>query len=96
MNKLAVIALGGNSLIKDKTKQSVHDQYLAAYESCEHIVDIIESGYNVVITHGNGPQVGFILLRSELARNKILISGGMHSKENLNAKWIFISIFQRF
>ena len=71
MSKLAVIALGGNSLIKDKTKQSVHDQYLAAYESCEHIVDIIESGYNVVITHGNGPQVGFILLRSELARNKI-------------------------
>ena len=70
-SKLAVIALGGNSLIKDKRRQSVHDQYLAAYESCEHIADLIESGYNVVITHGNGPQVGFILLRSELARNSI-------------------------
>lgn len=69
MSKLAVIALGGNSLIKDKAHQSVQDQYKAAWQSCEHIADLIEKGYNVVITHGNGPQVGFILLRSEMARN---------------------------
>lgn len=69
MGKVAVIALGGNSLIKDKNHQSVPDQYAAVYESGMHIADLIESGYNVVITHGNGPQVGFILLRSEMARN---------------------------
>ncbi len=71
MGKLAVIALGGNSLIKDKDHQSVQDQYDAAYQSCEHIVDLIESGYTVVLTHGNGPQVGFILLRSEMARGAL-------------------------
>jgi carbamate kinase len=71
MGKVAVIALGGNSLIKDKDHQSVEDQYLAAYESCTHIAELIEAGYDAVITHGNGPQVGFILLRSELSREKI-------------------------
>ena len=71
MGKLAVIALGGNSLIKDKQHQSIEDQYEAAYKSCEHIVDLIGDGYNVVLTHGNGPQVGFILLRSEIARNTV-------------------------
>lgn len=71
MSKIAVIALGGNSLIKDKAHQTVEDQYAAAYESCLHIAELIEAGYNVALTHGNGPQVGFILLRSELARHKI-------------------------
>ncbi len=71
MSKVAVIALGGNSLIKDKAHQTVEDQYIAAYESCLHIAELIEAGYNVALTHGNGPQVGFILLRSELSRNKI-------------------------
>ncbi len=71
MSKLAVIALGGNSLIKDKQHQSVQDQRKAAFQSCEHIADLIEKGYNVVITHGNGPQVGFILLRSEMARGAL-------------------------
>jgi carbamate kinase len=71
MGKVAVIALGGNSLIKDKDHQSVEDQYMAAYESCTHIAELIEAGYDVVITHGNGPQVGFILLRSELSHGKI-------------------------
>jgi carbamate kinase len=71
MGKVAVIALGGNSLIKDKDHQSVEDQYIAAYESCTHIAELIEAGYDAVITHGNGPQVGFILLRSELSRGKL-------------------------
>lgn len=67
MDKLAVIAIGGNSLIKDKDHQRVVDQYEAIRETVTHIVDIIEMGINVVITHGNGPQVGFIMRRSEVA-----------------------------
>ncbi len=67
MKKVAVVAIGGNSLIKDEAHQAVADQYQAARESCEHIASMIELGWEVVVTHGNGPQVGFILLRSELA-----------------------------
>lgn len=66
-NKVAVVAIGGNSLIKDKNHQTVEDQYLAAKESCHHIADMIEAGWDVAIGHGNGPQVGFILQRSEIA-----------------------------
>jgi carbamate kinase len=64
---LAVIAIGGNSLIKDKFHQTVEDQYLAARETTQRIADMIEDGWDAVITHGNGPQVGFILQRSEIA-----------------------------
>ena len=72
--KIAVIAIGGNSLIKDAKHQSVEDQYEAAKETCIHIADMIEAGYEVVIGHGNGPQVGFILRRSEIAAK----AEGMH------------------
>jgi len=65
---LAVVAIGGNSLIRDKAHESVEDQYLAVVETAKHIVGMIEQGYEVVITHGNGPQVGFILRRSEIAK----------------------------
>jgi carbamate kinase len=65
--KVAVVAIGGNSLIKDKQHQSVEDQYQAAKETTEHIADMIEAGWDVAIGHGNGPQVGFILRRSEIA-----------------------------
>ena len=65
--KIAVVAIGGNSLIKDNAHQSVEDQYLAAKETTHHIADMIEDGWDVVIGHGNGPQVGFILRRSEIA-----------------------------
>lgn len=67
MGALAIIAIGGNSLIKDKKHQTVNDQYKAICETTVHIVDLIEEGYEIIITHGNGPQVGFILRRSELA-----------------------------
>ncbi len=70
-NKLAVIAIGGNSLIKDKEHQSVRDQYIAAHETSEHIVNMIRDGWDVAISHGNGPQVGFILRRSELASKEL-------------------------
>jgi carbamate kinase len=71
MAKVAVVAVGGNSLIKDAQHRSVPDQYAAAAESMHHIVDMLEQGWNVVVTHGNGPQVGFILRRSELARHEL-------------------------
>jgi carbamate kinase len=72
--QIAVIAIGGNSLIKHRTRQTVEDQYLAICETIRHLVDLIEHGYQLVITHGNGPQVGFIMLRSEIARKQI----GLH------------------
>lgn len=65
--KVAVVAIGGNSLIKDKNHQTVEDQYLAAKETTFHIANMIEKGWDVAIGHGNGPQVGFILRRSEIA-----------------------------
>ena len=65
--KIAVVAIGGNSLIKDGKHQTVEDQYQAAKETTYHIADMIEAGWDVAIGHGNGPQVGFILRRSEIA-----------------------------
>ncbi len=72
--KLAVVAIGGNSLIRDKAHQTIEDQYLAAKETTFHIADMIEQGWDVAIGHGNGPQVGFILRRSEIAHK----AEGMH------------------
>ena len=68
---VAVVAVGGNALIKDKTHQTVEDQFDCAKDTMKHIVDMIELGWDVVITHGNGPQVGFILRRSEIARGQL-------------------------
>ncbi|MFW9852786.1 MAG: carbamate kinase [Candidatus Thorarchaeota archaeon] len=65
--KVAVVAIGGNSLIKDKNHKTVQDQYEAAKETCYHLVDMIEAGWDICVGHGNGPQVGFILRRSEIA-----------------------------
>jgi carbamate kinase len=65
--KVAVVAIGGNSLIKSKQQQTVEDQYKAAQETAKHLVDMIEAGWDIAVGHGNGPQVGFILRRSEIA-----------------------------
>lgn len=65
--KIAVVAIGGNSLIKDEKHKTVEDQYQASKETTYHIADMIEAGWDVAIGHGNGPQVGFILRRSEIA-----------------------------
>ena len=70
-NRKAVVAIGGNSLIKDRYHQTVRDQYIAAGETCWHIAAMIRDGWDVAITHGNGPQVGFILRRSELAAHEL-------------------------
>jgi carbamate kinase len=67
MTKLAVVAIGGNALIKDDKNVSVEDQIVALRETSVHLVDMIEAGWNIAIGHGNGPQVGFILRRSEIA-----------------------------
>ncbi|MEL7564636.1 MAG: carbamate kinase [Dehalobacterium sp.] len=74
MSILAVVAIGGNSLIRDNARQSVEDQYDAVVETAKHIAGMINQGYEVIITHGNGPQVGFILRRSEIAQE----AAGMH------------------
>ncbi|MCB0226556.1 MAG: carbamate kinase [Anaerolineae bacterium] len=70
-NKIAVVAIGGNSLIKDSKHKTLPDQYQAAGETALHIAHLIQAGWNVAIGHGNGPQVGFILRRSELAAHEL-------------------------
>jgi carbamate kinase len=70
-HKTAVIAVGGNSLILDPKHEDVASQWNAVHETCKHIADMIERGWNLVITHGNGPQVGFILRRNELAEHEV-------------------------
>jgi carbamate kinase len=69
--KLAVVAVGGNALIREKGKDSSYDQYQAASATMPHVVDMVQNGWNVIVTHGNGPQVGFILRRSELAAQEL-------------------------
>jgi carbamate kinase len=71
MTRRVVIAIGGNSLIKDPQHMSVPDQYRALGETSAHIARIIKDGWTVAIGHGNGPQVGFILRRSELAAHEL-------------------------
>jgi carbamate kinase len=66
-----VIAIGGNSLIPDKDHQSVEDQYQAAAITDQHIAELVKGGWDVAISHGNGPQVGFIMRRSELSRGEL-------------------------
>lgn len=65
--KLAVVAVGGNSLITDKKHPDVPHQWDAVRETCRHLADMIEEGWTLIVTHGNGPQVGYILRRNELA-----------------------------
>ena len=69
--KLAVVAVGGNSLIIDKKRQTIPDQFDAVKETAAHLANMVEAGWDIVITHGNGPQVGFILRRSELAMHEL-------------------------
>jgi carbamate kinase len=69
--KLAVIAVGGNSLIRQKGKESLPDQYAAACDTMQYVASIIQAGWDVILTHGNGPQVGFILRRSEFTEDRM-------------------------
>ena len=69
--RIAVVAVGGNSLIVSKDKTSFSDQFRAASTTVKHLTAMIEAGWKVVITHGSGPQVGFILRRSEIALGEV-------------------------
>jgi carbamate kinase len=68
---LAIVAFGGNALIDDDAHCSINDQYQTVSNSAKYLVDLIEQGWSLVLTHGNGPQVGFILRRSELAAHEV-------------------------
>ena len=70
-SKLIVIAIGGNSLIEDSKHVTVQSQYDAANKTAKHIARLVQAGNRVVIAHGNGPQVGYILRRAELAQNQL-------------------------
>ena len=70
-DRTLVVAIGGNSLIKDPRHQTVPDQIAALAETSVHIASAIRDGWQVAIGHGNGPQVGFILRRSELAAHEL-------------------------
>ena len=65
MNKKIVLALGGNALIKEGQKGTIREQYANAYEALKYVAELIKQGYKIAITHGNGPQVGAIIIRSE-------------------------------
>jgi carbamate kinase len=67
VGKLVIVAIGGNSLVRENGRDSIQDQYEAVCETAVNIADMVEEGYDVVVTHGNGPQVGFGLRRSEIA-----------------------------
>jgi carbamate kinase len=68
--RLAVVAVGGNALIQDRDHVAIEDQAIQAAATCEHIADLVVDGWRVVLTHGNGPQVGFILHRSAVAKGQ--------------------------
>ncbi len=71
MKSLAILAIGGNSLIKDKDHVALSSQYEAIQETSKYIAELIAEGLRLVITHGNGPQVGFIYRRGELACHEL-------------------------
>ena len=65
--KVIFVAIGGNSLIRGKRLTTVEDQHRAIQQTVRHFADLIARGYQLVISHGNGPQAGFIMLRSDVA-----------------------------
>ncbi len=69
MKKLAVVAFGGNALLRGNELGTIEQQEKNAYDTCVKAVELVKSGYNLIITHGNGPQVGNILLRNEAGYN---------------------------
>lgn len=64
-NKLAVVAFGGNALLRGGQKGTIEEQESNVYDTCSHLVDLIKEGYDLIIGHGNGPQVGNVLLQHE-------------------------------
>lgn len=67
MGKRIVVAFGGNAILQKGQEGSFEVQLANVYTACEQVAELVEQGYEVVLTHGNGPQVGAILLQNELA-----------------------------
>ena len=65
MNKLAVVAFGGNALLRSGQKGTYQEQIANVENTCESLYSLIKQGYNLVIGHGNGPQVGNVMLQHE-------------------------------
>ena len=70
IEKLAIVAIGGNSLIADPNNPHVANQWDAVRETARHIAQMVANGWHIVITHGNGPQVGYALRRTEIAQKE--------------------------
>lgn len=70
-HSLSIIAMGGNSLISPEMAPTVQNQFALAAQAVVPIADLIQQGHPMIVTHGNGPQVGFMALRSELSRDHI-------------------------
>lgn len=73
MKKIAVVAFGGNALLRGNEEGTIEQQEKHTLDTCEKILNLIRNGYELVITHGNGPQVGNILLRNEAGYNQFII-----------------------
>jgi carbamate kinase len=71
MSRTAVIAFGGNALVTDAAHDSIPEQYKTVCRTVSYLVDLIEQGWRLVVSHGNGPQVGFILRRSEISEPEV-------------------------
>jgi len=71
VSPLAIVALGGNALVTDAAHQAIADQYDAVCAVAGPLVELVQQGWGLVVSHGNGPQVGFILRRSELAEAEL-------------------------
>lgn len=69
MTRLAVTALGGNAILRGNQTGTIDEQEANALDTCRNVIELIKRGYDVVITHGNGPQVGNLLLRNEAGSN---------------------------
>lgn len=70
-HKIAVVAVGGNALIRDPKKSGLQDQFESVRLTVPYIVDLIQTGYSVAVTHGNGPQVGFLLRKNEISAREV-------------------------
>ena len=81
MKELVVVAIGGNSIIKDNASQSIEHQAEAVKAVADTVLEMLASDYDIVLTHGNGPQVGLDLRRAEIA----------HEREGGYARWHWLS-----
>ena len=69
--KTAVVAIGGNAILRSNEKGTVQEMKANLKKTADHLINLVEAGYEIVVTHGNGPQVGAILLQNELASDRV-------------------------